>query len=52
MGRQDDALWLLEEYEMLGFDTSPSSIMTLLHLEDAGYRQRMEQSLRDAGLSE
>ena len=52
MGQQDDALWLLEEYEMLGFDTSPSSIMDLLHLEDAAYRKRMEQSLREAGLSD
>ena len=52
MGQQDDALWLLEEYAMLGFDTSPKSIMDLLHLEDPAYRQHMEQSLRAAGLSD
>ncbi len=52
MGRHEDALWLLEEYGTLGFDTSISSIMDLLHLEDLTYRQRMEQSLREAGLSD
>lgn len=52
LGREDDALWLLEEYGMLGFDTSLSGILDLLLLEDLAYKKNIEGALRAAGLSE
>lgn len=52
MGREDDALWLLEEYALLGFDTSLSSFMDLLLIKDPEYIENMERALRAAGLSD
>ena len=45
-----DAQWLLEEYAFLGFETSLSSMMALLLVEDPTYRDNMEKALRAAGL--
>ena len=52
MGREDDAMWLLEEYGILGFDTSLSGILELLLYQAPTYRDRMEKALRAAGVGD
>ena len=52
MGRVDDALWLLEEYGMLGFDTLLSGVLDLLVYQAPTHMDRMEHALRAAGLSD
>ncbi len=52
MGRQEDALWLLEEYALLGFDRSLADIMSLMLGEAPEYRQQLESAFRAAGLTD
>ncbi len=52
MGRQEDALWLLEEYALLGFNRSLADVMSLILGEAPEYRQQLESAFRAAGLTD
>ncbi len=52
MGRTEDAAWLLEEYEFLGFDTSIPSILKSTLVEDPRSLQMLAEGLRAAGASD
>ena len=52
LGLEDDAGWTIEEYELLGFDASVSSIMDLFVLQDPTALARLETALRATGMPE
>ncbi len=49
MGRIEDAEWSLQEYGVLGFDTSIRSIMGLIQDQSPDHRRILESALRKAG---
>lgn len=52
MGQVDDAEWAIEEYELLGFEASVSSIMGLFITKDLDALTSLEVALRASGLPE
>ncbi|TDT73895.1 DNA-binding winged helix-turn-helix (wHTH) protein [Litoreibacter halocynthiae] len=52
MGQIEDAEWAADEYELLGFEASISSIMSLFIIQDPAALSNLETALRVAGLPE